>query len=616
VDQFVLDRATGQVLESRIARKSSAILPASEGTRTEAVGADRSQTASLSAGELEQLWKLSLEVERFAGFPQDIEWGTVGGRVFLLQSRPITKLPDRWTRDESAERFPNALTPLAWDYAADAFHRSLAHSLRLMGLPAFSGRWFERFDGYVYGNQTAVRLFTTGAPLFQTLDELREMLPHLRENYSWVERLPAAWARDLDKYLLRLGALSVDPAGLAEDDLRALIESISAVGSEYFLPNIAISLTHALLHRGLFRFLSLLAPAPEAARFYDELMAYCETKTSVVNSDLHELARLARREAALTQLLLSRDRRLIWEEGQLSGFPAFASALDRFLEDHGHREVDFDAFHPTWSGQPWVVLENIRLLLGQPEGPDPAARAADLREVQQNAEQRLAALVPDNLRFFAAELVRHCRAYTALDDIEHYQTTRLNAPFRTALLELGARLTRRGVLDEPEQIFFLRRRTLEGMAGGAVSPAQARNEASENAAAYRRQIQQAPPWVWGETAAAVQSGALRGLPGSPGVAEGLTFRVLSVQDFARFLPGSVLVARTTNPAWTPLFYGARAVITESGGPLSHGAVTAREVGIPAVMGVRGALEALPDGTRVRVNGTAGSVEKLQPKHPP
>src|SRR5262249_54956791 len=159
--------------------------------------------------------------------------------------------------------------PLSWDYAGEAFHASLAHSLRLMGLPAFSGRWFERFDGYIYGNQTAVRLFTTGAPLFQSLDELRQVLPHLRERYPWVERLPVTWARDLDRYLLRLGALSsVDPAALAEAELGNLIQSIAVAGSAYFLPNIAISLTHALLHRGLFRFLSLVAPSPEAATLY------------------------------------------------------------------------------------------------------------------------------------------------------------------------------------------------------------------------------------------------------------------------------------------------------------------------------------------------------------
>jgi pyruvate,water dikinase len=83
--------------------------------------------------------------------------------------------------------------------------------------------------------------------------------------------------------------------------------------------------------------------------------------------------------------------------------------------------------------------------------------------------------------------------------------------------------------------------------------------------------------------------------------------VLHVDDFARFPKGSVLVARTTNPTWTPLFYSAAAVITESGGPLSHGAVTAREMRIPAVMSVSGCLQTLTNGQRVRVNGTTGEV---------
>jgi phosphohistidine swiveling domain-containing protein len=83
------------------------------------------------------------------------------------------------------------------------------------------------------------------------------------------------------------------------------------------------------------------------------------------------------------------------------------------------------------------------------------------------------------------------------------------------------------------------------------------------------------------------------------------------RDFASFPKGSVLVARTTNPAWTPLFYSAVAVITESGGPLSHGAVTAREMGIPAVMSVRGCLGKLANGQRVRVDGSAGKVWLLE-----
>ena len=104
---------------------------------------------------------------------------------------------------------------------------------------------------------------------------------------------------------------------------------------------------------------------------------------------------------------------------------------------------------------------------------------------------------------------------------------------------------------------------------------------------------------------------LSGIPGSPGIAEGQVFIVSGPQDFANFPPGAILVARTTNPVWTPLFYTALAVIAESGGPLSHGAVTAREMGIPAVMSVHGCLSTLRNGCSVQVDGTQGKVVLLE-----
>ena len=117
-----------------------------------------------------------------------------------------------------------------------------------------------------------------------------------------------------------------------------------------------------------------------------------------------------------------------------------------------------------------------------------------------------------------------------------------------------------------------------------------------------------PEWELGKSDTSVATeGGLLGLPGSPGVARGAVFKVLSTDDFSAFPQGAVLVARTTNPAWTPLFYKASAIVTESGGPLSHGAVTAREVGLPAVMSVRGVLETLENGQMITVDGTAGRI---------
>jgi len=103
---------------------------------------------------------------------------------------------------------------------------------------------------------------------------------------------------------------------------------------------------------------------------------------------------------------------------------------------------------------------------------------------------------------------------------------------------------------------------------------------------------------------------LQGTAGSPGVAEAEVYVVHSPDDFPHFPSGAILVARTTNPAWTALFYQAAGVITESGGALSHGAVTARELGIPAVMSVRSVMKRLENGERVRLDGTGGTITRV------
>ncbi|MEM1205363.1 MAG: PEP/pyruvate-binding domain-containing protein [Acidobacteriota bacterium] len=612
VDQVTLDKASGEVLGSHVGEQAAALVLGEAGTERRELG-EAGERCCLDGRLRRAVADLALRVERFAGFPQDLEWAFAGDRVFLLQARPVTRIPERFTRDESAERFPNAMTPLTWDYTSDGFHVSLEHSLSLLGLPRFDGRWFERLGGYVYGNQNAIRVFTAGRQVaFDSLDELAEMAPRLARRYGWVQELPVTWTRDLDRYLRDLGALaSVDLSGLSEEEVFEHLSRIDALGTDYFRPNIAISIVQSVLHRMLFRVLELVT-GPEAPAVYDALTGFCETKTHLVNRDLQRLVALARRDDDLVRLLGDTCSRTLWGEGRLEAHPEFMDALGRFLDDHGHREVDFDAYHPTWSGQPWVVLDTLRLLLRAEPAEDPAARENRLRARQRRAEERLLGLVPSELRFFVAELVRLARTYTALDDLEHYQTTRLSVPFRGALVALGERLVGRGIIDCPEDIFFLRKETLRGVVLGTMASADARAEAWNHKREHDEQRCSAPPHVWGDdgAAAATADGDLRGIPGSPGSAAGPVFRVYEASDFARFPQGAVLVARTTNPAWTPLFYTAAAVVTESGGPLSHGAITAREVGVPAIMAVRGAMATLADGDWVRVDGTTGVVTRL------
>jgi pyruvate,water dikinase len=618
VDHFSIDKSTRAVREARIARKTRKIVASAAGTAEAPIEEAEAARPALDDAQLRQLADLLGRVEESYRFPQDIEWGLVGGALYLLQSRPITTIPPRWTRDESAERFPNVITPLTWDFVDSGFHRSLNHSFRLMGFPPCNSKWFGMHGHYIYGNQNAVELYGRRAPfVIRSVEELRATIPRLRAEFRWVHELPVLWARDLDHYLVKLGEFMAEP--LERLDPRELWRHALAVnehGADYFLPNIAISITQSTLYRLLHGLLRMTVGPETANDLFDRLLAYCETKTGTINKELFELAAMIRGQPALAALIEQRASRDLVEGGHLAAFPEFAARFQKFLRDHGHREVDFDAYSPTWVEIPWVVLDNVRLILQTPMDKTPAEKERDLRIRMQQAELELFQRLPSDLHFFFFELLRLARVYTSLDDLEHYQTTRLTLPLRRTLRELGRRLVARGLLAEPLDVFFAHREQFDA-AFSADSPEAWRllaEQVRQQKAAYLADRARKPDWVLGAPAAeeAPQGDCLTGLAGSPGLAEGPVFLVLTPDDFARFPKGAVLVARTTNPTWTPLFYSAVAVVTESGGPLSHGAVTAREMRIPAVMSVKHSMSRLTNGQRVRVDGSNGRVVLCQP----
>jgi len=615
IDQFAVDKASGRVVEKKIGAKTHKVTGTADGTKEVALSPEEASASCLTEEQVSAVAKLAVNAENHYQFPQDIEWGFAGGQLFILQSRPITAIPPRWTRDESAERFPSTITPLTWDFVDDAFHKSLSFSLRLMGFPPFNGKWFGMHGNYIYGNQNAVELYLKRVPLrLESIAQVEAMLPRVGEAFRWVQELPVLWSRDLDDYLIRIGEFMSRP--LENADLRGVwryVHEVQELGAEYFQPNIAISITQALLHRLLLQLLVLTVGKEDAPRLHDGLLAYCETKTGIINGELYELGRLVRANQELSKLFASQDSRSLFEKKLLAGFPEFNRAFEKFLRDHGHREVEFDAYHPTWLEVPWVVLDHVRLILQAATPQTPLEKERELRRRMQQAELELFHRIPERLQFFFHEIIRLARAYTSLDDLEHYQTTRLTLPFRKGAREMGRRLYVRGVVTEPMDVFFAHVKDLDEAVAADRDGVwhSLAGKIREEKQAYLRARERAPEWVLGTTAAPVVGGrTLTGLPGSPGEAEGPVFLVHGMEDFMGFPKGAVLVARTTNPTWTPLFYSAVAVITESGGPLSHGAVTAREMQIPAAMSVRDCLAVLKNGDRVRVDGSHGLVHLL------
>lgn len=194
----------------------------------------------------------------------------------------------------------------------------------------------------------------------------------------------------------------------------------------------------------------------------------------------------------------------------------------------------------------------------------------------------------------------------------HFEWTRLFPPARRFLLELGRRWQERGLLEKKEDIFLMRLDEMEEM---AVSP-----HIWDGAAVRRAEFEAANSRRWPEIIKDgreiflkkyeqedAQDGVLQGVSGSPGQATGVSRIIRQPEEFHKLKQGDILVAPFTNPVWTPLFAVAGGIVTEVGGILSHGAIVAREYGIPAVMSVSGATKMIVDGQEVTVDGDIGLV---------
>src|SRR6185295_12393871 len=166
-------------------------------------------------------------------------------------------------------------------------------------------------------------------------------------------------------------------------------------------PNIAISITHGAVCRFLLGLLQKAAGEKEGRALFDDLLAFCDTKTGAINRELVALARRVRADPPLEKLLDEHRSRSIIERRHLERFPSFERPFEKFLRDHGHRELDFDMYHPTWVEAPWAVLDNVKLVLKSLQDSAASEKERDLKRRAQQAEFALLTRLPQDLHYFA-----------------------------------------------------------------------------------------------------------------------------------------------------------------------------------------------------------------------
>ncbi|MDQ3936804.1 MAG: PEP-utilizing enzyme [Actinomycetota bacterium] len=316
----------------------------------------------------------------------------------------------------------------------------------------------------------------------------------------------------------------------------------------------------------------------------------------------------------------------------------FQEELDRFLDAEGYRSGSYDLSDPTWREMPELVVGLVKGIIETDHDP-----VAEEREFQDWRKERIeelrGRLDGDRLEEFDRWLALAERAYPLNETHNGLVFERPMAMARYAALEGGRRLADAGRLSEVDEVFHLRAHELvsglRGEDGDLGALAAERRREHERAmtldppqliggeppdppyhalpdavgAALKAIIDQTEEML-GVPPQRARDDELSGSPGSPGSGEGPARVVRSLDEFDRVRPGDVLVCPLTGPAWTVLFPQVAALVTDSGGPLSHAAIVAREYGVPSVVGTVDGTRRLQDGQRVAVDGTTGVVRIL------
>ncbi|MBE3076062.1 MAG: pyruvate, phosphate dikinase [Actinobacteria bacterium] len=621
-DTVIVDKASGTIIEQRIQEKEAMTVCVPWGTREQPVPSDQRHRAVLSAGQVAELVRLGVRIQNLYGRPMDVEWALHDGHIFIVQARPITTLDDEdpmagqwndsltgdylWTITNYGEAMPDVMTPCTWSLA----QITLAEAMPTVG-PI---RPYGNIGGRLYGNLSAMAslMATVGIGPRRSARMIEDILGRLPE--------------DVDIPIVALSRLPV---------LRGTMRGV--IGSR-------------ANHRRLPAFLQsapnrceALRGRAQAASSPQELAALWEGAVAPFAREAFQMVEAASRQNGNALLFIRKKlHRLVGQQdgdtlltgasgqggqlaslGPLLGLTQLSKGeIDRatFAQTFGHRgphelEVSMPrpAEDPDWMDKQLAGLTQANEDAGALLARQGAAREAVWHRLHETHPRKKARI---------RRLVDRWAAIAHEREASRSEAVRAYVVLRSFVVRAGA-LTGQG-----DDVFFLSIEEILALLAGDPTPLSI---VSSRRATYQRYRALPPypglirgpfdPLAWAADphrrsdmfdastdSQAPSSAAITGFPGSAGIAEGQVRVLMSAEEGNQLRPGEILVTTVTNVGWTPLFPRAAAVVTDVGAPLSHAAIVARELGIPAVVGCGNATMRLHTGDRVRVDGAAGTVE--------
>lgn len=652
----------GEIIDKRIATKDLAIYARKEGgTETKQIDPDQQKIQTLTDEQILQLARIGRQIEAYFGQPQDIEWCLVDNTFYIVQSRPITTLYP----------IPEANDQENHVYVSVGHQQMMTDPIKPLGLSFWllttrapmrnaGGRLFVDVTPMLASPASREMVLNN---LGQSDPLIKDALMTVIERGDFIKSLPSDKEQSAGKSKEAIppagsqAQLEIDPTIVSDliqrsqTSIEALKQNIQTKsGSDLFdfIQEDIQQLTKMLSDP---QSLGVIIAAMDASSWINEKMNEwlgeqnaADTLSQSVSGNITSEMGLALLDVAdvirpypevIEYLQHAKDDHFLDELTKFNGGKETRDAILAFLDKYGMRCTgEIDITRTRWSEKPITL---IPLILSNIKNFGPNASKRKFEQGRQEALKKEQELL-DQLKQLpdgeqkakeTKEKIDLIRNFIGYREYPKYAMVHRYYVYKQALMKEAEQLVQAGVIHDKEDIYYLTFeelheavRTKKPDDPGCMVEQQAglaiRQIISQRKDEYKLYEKLTPPRVITSDGEIIlgkykrenlPAGAIVGLPVSSGVAEGRARVILNMED-ADLEEGDILVTTFTDPSWTPLFVSIKGLVTEVGGLMTHGAVIAREYGLPAVVGVENATKRIKDGERIRVHGTEGYIEIL------
>ncbi len=587
-----------------------------------------------------QLVEIGKRIEKYYIQAQDIEWSYDGKEIFILQTRPIThniKENDEiieWTDENVGEVIPDIVTPLTWSIMERITNNGFCCFFKHVGIyHCHQSKLFDLYLGKVYFNRTRFQEILDKFSIRKRIKEIKEKKSNIVKviittfQLFWtvvnafvlIITTPSRNARFLKKHKIKLEKLKCYDDTEDKNHFK-LIQGILKIHQKTMNLHIAVTFMGEIFYQGLKSIFNIWNLNSKNVSVDVVLQGLEIVESSTSGFELWELSRLFLKDQKLQELIvMSKSDDLL--NRLKTSFSEIYSELQEYLDKYGHGALhEFELIYPRWYENPTYLLNTIRNYIQNEDVTNPKLIQKKLAKERITAINECKKKLTLIKKIIFLWQLKRAQIFMIQRESLKQAFLRGHLLLRQQILKLADEFFDAQKFEHVDDIFFLKIEDIKQIRNNNISYSKINNIIIKNRDERVRNIESFHPKSFRKIGNRIEwddedinnnnTTIFKGIGCSAGVAFGRARIINDPTMINSFKKGDILVASSTNPGWTPLFVLAGGVVTEIGGALSHGAIIAREYGIPLVTAIPNITSIVKEGNLISVNGSKGTVEFL------